>query len=159
MLQTHADDGVKTSIDLLIQAENRLVKLVVNIADEALVKELASVLSDLAVVRMQIELPRPSDKRTSARIHERGLVCVERGHGQRLDAALHDISAGGALIETDDPIPEGENCTIQIPGIEHSVKAIVRSTRRGLTHLVFDGIQPSELIILVKHIERHFTRY
>jgi len=159
MLQKDISKLSKTAIDLLTQAENRVIKLVANSPDEILVRELASVLSDLAGARMRIELPKPSDKRASARIHERGLVCVERGHHQKFDAALHDISAGGALIETDNPIPEGEVCSLQIPGHEHSVKAIVRSTVRGLTHLAFDKMPPSELILLVKHIERHFTRY
>ncbi len=159
MSQTDADDGVKNPIDLLTRAESRLLKLAITITDEAHVLELAGVLRDLATVRLGIELPRPSDKRSGARIHERGVVCVKRGDDRRLEAGLHDISAGGALIESDSPMSDGETCTLQIPGLEHSVKAIVRSTQRGLTHLAFDGIKSSEIVLLLKHIERHFARY
>ena len=159
MWQRTANDGLKTPIDLLMRAESRLLKLAGNIADEAHVAELADTLRDLAAVRLGIELPRSSDKRSSARIHERSVVCVECDAGKKFEAGLHDVSAGGALIECDNPIADGETCTLHIPGLEHSVKAIVQSTQRGLTHLAFDGIQMPEIVSLLKHIERHFMRY
>ena len=155
----HIDHEAATAVELLNQAEGRLVKLVVNIADEALATELAYVLRDLATVRMRVETPGPADKRTSARIHERAAVCVLRRDGRKTDAALHDISAGGALIESDAEIQEGENCSLQLHGLEQSVKAVARSTQHGMTHLVFNGLAAPQVIALVKHLERHFMRY
>jgi len=39
------------------------------------------------------------------------------------------------------------------------VSAIARAAPRGMTHLVFWGLDASQVITLVKHIERHFLRY
>jgi len=157
MLQTEA--GAAIAIVLLTQAESRLVKLVVNVAEEDQALEIACVLRDLTAIRMQLELPGPMDKRTSARIHERAIVCLTREDGKVVDAALHDISAGGALIESDGAIADGEECLLRLPGVDQDVRAIARGGPNGMTHLVFSGLAASQVITLVKHLERHFLRY
>jgi len=160
VMQILADDArVLITIDILAQAEARLTRLVVDTADESVVMELATVLRDLGMIRMQVELPGPKDARMSARIHERAVVCVTRSDGRTIDAALHDISAGGALIESDWVITDGDRCLLQIPGVDQAVSAIARAAPRGMTHLVFWGLDASQVITLVKHIERHFLRY
>jgi len=151
--------GAAIAIVLLTQAESRLVKLVVSVTDENVVLEIASVLRDLAAVRMQLELPGPTDKRASARVHERAVVCVTRQDGRRIDAALHDISTGGALIESDVEIEEGEECALQFLELDQAMSAVAHPAREGMTHLVFSDLAASQVITLVKHIERHFLRY
>jgi len=154
-----SDSKATIVTERLVQAENRLVKLVLGVDNEALASEIARVLRDIAAVRMQIEVPSSADKRSSARIHEHASVFVTSSAGQKIEAALHDISAGGALIETDTQIAAGEIYTLQIPGLDNPVSAITRSAREGMTHLAFEGVAAPQVIALVKHIERHFVRY
>lgn len=147
------------AIDLLSSAERRLLKVVGTAASEGIVNEIAAVLRDLSMVRMNMELPIGTDKRSSARIQEHAAVCLTLKGGQKYEAVLHDISGGGALVECDDDIRVGEHCSLELPGLDGAVRGVVRFARAGLTHIAFEDLPVTEVIAILKHIERRYLRY
>lgn len=151
-----ANDGVQIVIDHLAQAEGRLLKLIERTSSDAMVAELGNVLRDLAVVREQVETPSPSDARGSARVHERAMIFIRRGDGRLVEAALHDISTGGALISCDMSLDRGESCSVDLPGLDQPVRATARPGEPGFAHLAFEALPPASAASLGKHLDRHF---
>lgn len=152
-------DATRRLVDALLRAEGTLLGLLNSVSDDRVVLDLASVLRDLSTARRQLEEPGPQDKRTSARIHERAVIRVFMKNAQSIEAALYDISAGGALIECDQPPTDGSHCDLELPGIQEKVTARVCGTRNGLTHLAFDHIDTAPMLALLKYLGRHFERY
>lgn len=159
-MQHKFEDGeAPTAVDILRQAENRLARLASKMGDDAAVEELGKILRDVAAVRMLVELPAPGDTRANARIHERAVICVNRASGSRIEAVLLDLSAGGALICCELQLEKGERCSLEGPGLEQPVTAVVRAEHQGLTHLAFEGMTPAARMAMTKHLDRHFQRY
>lgn len=146
-------------IDLLQDAEFRLTKLVANTTEETVARDVALVLRDLSAIRSRLERPLPSDKRVHGRIREPGVVVFRDAAGQKQSAALHDVSAGGALIECDTPPTEAALITVELPGLGRDVTALVRGVSGQRVHLAFMDLSPDDLVILLKYIERRFQRY
>ena len=159
MVNVFKNDDAGVSVDILARAQARLLKLVETVYNEAVVHELGLLLQDLVALRMQIETPGQGDKRSSARVHERAMVYVNRQDGRQVEAALHDISSGGALLLCDDPMDKGEVCSLVIPGMDQAVTAVVSGVKVGMSHIVFDKMDPDMTIGLAKHLDRHFLRY
>lgn len=146
-------------IDLLAGAERRLLKIAGETAAEATVQDLAVVLRDLVSARMNLELPVAADKRSGARIQEQAAVCLTLAKGEVREAILHDLSGGGALLECDKEIPVGERCELNLPGLEGPVRGVVRSAQGPHIHIAFEDLSVSEVIEILKHIERRYLRY
>lgn len=144
---------------LLSRCESRLERLLVRISDDTISLDVAESLRDLASLRMAFDEPRAGDKRLNMRFNESALVTIETGNGTEVMAALHDISTGGALIEVDAVLRRGDSVKVKLPGLIDAVNAQVLSTDNGLTRLSFSSLAPADIIELVKHMERHFTRY
>ncbi|MGE3476377.1 MAG: PilZ domain-containing protein [Rhodospirillaceae bacterium] len=154
-------DSDRTSevMDLLLQAEGMLLRMIETARGEDQVAEVAEVLRTLIALRMRIEVPDDDDKRTAARIHERASVQIACDDGQYCEAALHDISAGGALVECDPPLAGGTRCKVILAGSAEPIPAVARAARHGVTPLTFEKLPPAQHLALVKHIERYFARY
>ncbi|HEY1720020.1 MAG TPA: PilZ domain-containing protein [Magnetospirillaceae bacterium] len=146
-------------IDRLEGAEYRLLKVVASVTEEAAARDVALVLRDLADIRFQLERPLPSDKRAHGRIREPAVAVIKRSQGPNDSAALHDISAGGALIECDNPPAPGTQIVIELPGLGRDVTAAVRGVNGTRAHLSFVELPPEQLVELLKYIERRFQRY
>lgn len=146
-------------IHLLAAAERRLLRIAAQSSTEESVHEIGAVLRDLAQARMNLELPLAADKRSGARIQEQAAVVMTLADGSTCEAVLHDLSAGGALLESDRGIPLGERCAVKLPGLEAPVRGIVRSSHSGLVHIAFEDISVTEVITILKHIERRYLRY
>lgn len=144
---------------LLSRCESRLERLLIRIQDDGISLDVAESLRDLASLRMVFDSPKAGDKRINIRFQDSALVTIEIADGTEILAALHDISTGGALIEVDTPLHAGSIALVKLPGLVEPVNAKVLSTESGLTRLSFSSLAPSVVIELVKHIERHFTRY
>jgi hypothetical protein len=146
-------------IDLLQGAEYRLLKLVAGVTEESVARDVAFVLRDLAEIRSKLERPLPSDKRAHGRIREPAVVVIRDVEGRQDSAALHDISAGGALLECDTPPKEATLIAIELPGLGKDVAALVRSVTDNRVHVAFIDLSPDDLVVLLKYIERRFQRY
>jgi hypothetical protein len=105
-----------------------------------------------------MERPQPHDKRVHGRIREPA-VAVVRGPKGDISVALHDISAGGALIECDEPPHPDRPIVIELPGLDKDVTAMVRAVHGNRVHLSFNDLPPDDLVALLKYIERRFQRY
>lgn len=149
---------VEHSVDLLMQAENRILKLVADSADEATVFELAHILRDLSIIRMRIESLDLAGRRASARIQEPAVALIERPGGRPLEAAVHNLSMGGCLIECDQSPGDNENINLRLPGFD-AIAGTIRTTCDGLTHVAFEPMLPAQVLELVKYIGRQFQRY
>lgn len=146
-------------IDLLAGVERRLLKVAGESATEQAVQDIGAALRDLALARMNLELPAAADKRAAARIHEQAAVCVTLARGGTVEAILHDLSGGGALLECDANLAAGDRCSVKLPGLEAGVSGVVRSHRAGLVHVAFEDLSVEEVIAILKHIERRYLRY
>ncbi|MGE3334652.1 MAG: PilZ domain-containing protein [Rhodospirillaceae bacterium] len=141
------------------QTETLLLKILDRVKDEAQVAGVADVLRSLSSLRMRMEVPSGADQRVAARIHERAVVEISCVDGARCEGALHDISAGGALVECDMPLAAGARCSIALAGSAEPIPATARARHEGVTHFSFDKLPPARHVALVKHIERYFGRY
>lgn len=146
-------------IDLLQGAEYRLLKLVAGVTEETVARDVAFVLRDLADIRSRLERPLPADKRAFGRIREPAVLVIKRDKGPNESAALHDISAGGALIECDTPPAIGTHLVIELPGLGKDVTATAKAIVGDRVHLSFVDLTPDDLVELLKYIERRFQRY
>ncbi len=147
------------AVNLLEHVESRLNAVVQRVGDDAVVKDLATVLRDLAAIRMLVEVPRPGDNRGNARVHERAMVYLTLQDGRRIEAALEDLSVGGALVCCDIDLADGGRCSVETPGLSQPVAAVVRAGQGGYAHLVFENLDPAEKTALGRHLDRHFQRY
>ncbi len=150
---------VAEMVDRLAAAEYRLSRLILNENREVKVHDIASVLHDLAAIRLSLEEPVPHDKRIHGRIHEPAVAVVRGEHGGDESVAVHDISAGGALVEFDKPRQVGDRLAIELPGLDKDVMVTVRAVRGNRTHVSFVDLPPDDLVALLKYLERHFERY
>jgi hypothetical protein len=146
-------------VDLLEGAEYRLSKILSGGTPEVSVRDIALVLRDLSSIRLSLEQPTPHDKRVHGRIHEPAVVVIREPNRPDESAALHDISAGGALIEFDNPRQAGQQIEIVLPGLDKPVTAMVKAVNGGRTHVSFTAVEPDDLVQLLKYIERRFERY
>jgi hypothetical protein len=146
-------------IDLLQEAEYRLLRLVASTTEESVARDVAFVLRDLAAIRFRLERPLPSDKRVHGRIREPAVAVIRGFRGRDESVALHDISAGGALIECDNPPETGSQIAIELPGLGKDVKAVIKAVVESRAHLSFVDLTPDDLVDLLKYIERRFQRY
>ncbi len=154
------DDSMTARVmSQLTRCEARLVSLMRNVSDEGMLQELDLVVRDLSSVRMDLKRPSTNDVRSSARLPENALVMLRPEQGGDIEAALHDISVGGLLIEgTQEPLA-GSVYSVRLPGLENEVQVRAIATDAGMTRMAFVNLDPSEAIALLKHIERDFTRY
>jgi len=150
---------MNAAVRILTGAEHKLAMAIINMTDEAVVENVARVLRDISAARMQLEAPGSGDQRSKARICEKALLRLTREDGTRIEAALCDVSTGGALIESNEPLRLNERCVVELIGASQSVKAVVRAQRDGVARLAFEDVPPSEMIELHKHLERHYARY
>lgn len=146
------------SIDLLAQAESRLLRLVASRADETTVQELAHILRDLSGIRMRIESLEGQGRRTNARVQEPAVALMEDESGGLIEIALHDVSVGGCLIEAEEPPQDGARVRLRLPGCD-SVAGTAKSTRDGVTHVAFEAMSTPALMDLLKYLERRYQRY
>ena len=153
------DKSTTEMIDLLQEAEFRLLRLVASATEESVARDVALVLRDLAAIRYRLERPLPSDKRIHGRIREPAVAVIRGFQGRDESVALHDVSAGGALIECDRPPEAGSQIAIELPGLGKDVKAIVKAVAGSRAHLSFVELPPDDLVDLLKYIERRFQRY
>lgn len=153
------DKSTTDMIDLLQEAEFRLLRLVAGATEESVARDVAVVLRDLAEIRYRLERPLPSDKRIHGRIREPAVAVIRGFHGRDESVALHDVSAGGALIECDTPPEVGAQIAIELPGLGKDVTAVVKAVVGSRAHLSFIELPPDDLVGLLKYIERRFQRY
>lgn len=73
-------------------------------SDDVLRRELAMALMELSDTRLALLAPVAGDKRTAMRVPLGGVLTGRTASGDAFDCGLHDISIGGALIETDLPL-------------------------------------------------------
>ncbi len=146
-------------IDLLQGAEFRLLRLVATVTEESVARDVAFVLRDLAGIRLKLEQPLPSDKRLHGRIREPSVAVIRGLTGRNESVALHDISAGGALLECDTPPAVGQQIAIELPGLDKDVAALVRAVVDHRVHVSFIDLAPDDLVALLKYIEPRFQRY
>lgn len=160
MMVNIQSESAASNVDLLVRAEAALLRHLEKLVDDTAVSEIAGVLRDLSYLRGQLEEPGPFDIRKSARIHELAVVQITQSPGHTDEIALYDISAGGAAVACDTPPPDGQHLTLTLPGAEGaSIRAVVRETRNGITHLRFEAVDKPQVVSLLKYITRHLQRY
>jgi hypothetical protein len=146
-------------VEILEGAENRLYKLVAGGMDEAAAREIAVTLRELASIRYLIERPLPDDKRKHTRVREPATATMTGPQGRKELASLHDLSAGGALIECDGALAVGDRITLELPALGKPVAATVGAVEGGRAHVAFVDLEPDDLVALLKHIQRRYVRY
>lgn len=159
MLNIRTQSGAQTIVDFLARTEASLLKLVRKVEDEGSVQDVADILHELANLRMKVEVPEAADKRLNVRVHERAIAFVTRADGRKLEAALHDLSVGGAMVACDETLEVGECCALGIGGVDEPIAAVVRGVDNEMTHLAFEKLDPSRAVELAKYVERYFLRY
>lgn len=92
------------------------------------------------------------DLRVNVRVAESALVCLRRPDGRIVEAGLHDLSAGGALVEADIPIPPGERLAFPFLDLSAELTAIAQAPRAEMTPLVFVDLTPDDRLLLAKHV-------
>ncbi len=147
------------SEQLIAQCESRLEHLLYETPDERVAQGLVNALRDLTALRLELGRPLPQDKRADMRFAQSALVTVFRAGQPEIEAALWDLSVGGALVETDADFAVAEACEVSIPGLSEHLACRVLAAHEGLVRLSFDKIAPERTIALLKHIERSITRY
>ena len=145
--------------ELLEQTENRLYKLVAGTTDEAAAVDLANALRDLASIRYLVERPLPDDKRKHSRVREPATAMMTDARGAKSMVSLHDLSAGGALIECDAPPKVGEQVTLELPALGKGVAAKIGAIDGAKVHVAFIDMPPDDLVALLKYIQRRYVRY
>ncbi|MCB2108704.1 MAG: PilZ domain-containing protein [Rhodobacteraceae bacterium] len=110
-------------------------------------------LSQIALLRSQFDAPIPGDQRQAARAPESAVVIVISANGQSFEAALHDLSIGGALVELDADELHGSACQVLLPGMAHSIDATADVSGHGKIRLLFPKLTGEDRIDLLKQIE------
>jgi hypothetical protein len=141
------------------QCEIRLARLITYLVDETLVREVAEVLHDLTAARLTIEAPAHNDKRSAARFWQAAVVLLSTPHGPPIEAALCDISVGGALVEAEVALRPGDRCRFFTSGMADDMEAVVAQNSDGRLRLVFTQEDSALTLDFLKHIDRHLMRY
>ena len=151
--------GVPGAMECLDATEKRILRLIEKSDDESYVKAMATFLQQLQAVRLQILKPSMSDQRSTVRAQESGIALIRCGNGPLYEAAMRDISVGGAFLEADMEVKAGDHVRLYLPGFEDEIGAEVRGSRGKGIHLAFDHLEPDAAVALLKRLERHFSRY
>jgi hypothetical protein len=150
---------VESGLNAIQRAEAQLTRLLNESRDERYVMNLARAMHHLALARIQLELPGWHDSRAHSRTRESAVILIEVDGHPPIEAALHDISPGGALVECDVPLAEGLVCRMSLPELQEWAEARCCGSRAGLTHLAFEPETIKQLLPLIKHLDRKSGRY
>ncbi len=155
-----AAPSISEAVALIGRAERRLLAALELLPADGPVTQFAELLQDLTMARLKLEVPDAEDNRACPRVHERSMVCI-RGIGgteAMVEAEVHDISAGGALISCDAPLTDGARYEVEVDGLAMPVTARVRAGNANFFHLVFESLTADRKLELTKHLERRYFR-
>ncbi|QJE74944.1 HAMP domain-containing protein [Aerophototrophica crusticola] len=111
---------------------------------QAAASDIAHGITDLRT--MLVRVVRTSiadvDRRAAPRV-ALARPCVVDVAGRQVEGTLADLSAGGACISLDEPLPVGTRGSLSIPGLAVSPAfTVLEADARGL-HVRFDGLSPA----------------
>lgn len=139
--------------------EDHLKKVLSRTGDDFLRRELAMALHELSDTRLELLAPKAGDKRTAMRVPLGGVLTGRTASGELFDCGLHDISIGGALIETDKQLDGQQLIWLLLPTVATEIEAEVLGSVRDMIHLGFRKMTPDVELELTKSIEGRFLRY
>lgn len=153
--------GLSEVIALISRAERRMLAALEELPTSGPDVRIVEALHDLTLARIKLEVPGPSDSRSSPRVHDCSMVCI-RGlvPGEPgMEAEVYDISVGGALVACDTPLEDGASYDIELDGLLSPVRGRMITAANNLYHVVFEGLDADRRIALAKHLERHYFRF
>lgn len=159
MRAANDDDGIAAAIEVLNRIERSIMTVVMDAGGESYIPRLTEALHDLSSVRLHIEGPDRHGQRSHGRTQRQATAILETAAGACIDVSLRDISAGGALIESDTIIASDTRTVLHIAGVPWGIPGVSRASRDGRTHLAFAQLPPERLLLFLKHLDQIFLRY
>jgi hypothetical protein len=142
--------------DLEIAAIERELRLLCTLAsDESLRARLAVLADKLASLRLREASPHPGDQRRDMRAGT-ALVTRLRVEGAEQLCAVCDISRGGALIETDEPLVPGAEVALYLPNGAFVTATVLECSDRGI-HLAFGPLAPADEVAVVDLVKSRYA--
>jgi hypothetical protein len=121
-----------------------------------LVNRLANIAKELSVVRLTVETPEAGDQRQQIRLSQRIASFCYLGESE-FDCTISDISVGGALIQMDHPIPEGQIIALQIPSAGSILAEVMNNTPSGV-HVAFRQTTEAQVIAILDSMQAALWR-
>lgn len=143
----------------LAALEEHLKRLLSRADDDVLRRELAMVLHELSDTRLELLAPKLGDKRTAMRVPLGGILTGRTGAGEVFECGLHDVSIGGALIESDRKFDTQQPIWLNLPAVDAEIESVVLGAVGDFVHLGFKQLSPDAEMQLTKSIESRFMRY
>ena len=159
MQMPDAEDGLAAAIEVLNRAERTVMAVVMASESETCVPKLTGVLQDLSSVRMYLERPDIHGQRSFGRSQQQAVAILEQADGGTLEVSLRDLSAGGALIESDCAVASGSQVLLFVPGVLWGIPGIAKASQNGRVHIAFEKMPPARLLAFLKHLDRALLRY
>lgn len=120
---------------------------------DELVNRLANIAKELSVVRLTVEA---GDQRQHIRLSQRIASFCYLGESE-FDCTISDISVGGALIQMDHPIPEGQIIALQIPSAGSILAEVMNNTPSGV-HVAFRQTTEAQVIAILDSMQAALWR-
>jgi hypothetical protein len=142
---------------LLCNVQARLARLLPGIADDETRAALSHVLTDLGHALTLVIDPDGLGQRAALRFHEDALLVAKMPGNRIVECAVHDISAGGALLEIDGSFDAGTAFHLKVPGLGRDISATILGHSGEGSRVQFEPLSHTEETALRKYLERHLV--
>lgn len=139
-----------------VKEMDRIVtRLIGRTQNEEDIQLLADMAERVSLMKYFLSLPLECTPRQAARLHE-GIVSSCHVSGQNVECAIIDISIGGALIVTEDPISGPGEIILHHPVAGDLTATVVGATPGG-THIAFRNLTTESRTALLGLVTESFA--